>query len=68
MKLYPYIDFLTNNISVTSKLLGHHNIQTTAGFYIHHDLNSKRDAVAKLENHILKPIKKPDQQTISQID
>lgn len=50
---------LGNDISVTSKLLGHSNIQTTAGFYIHHDLGIKRAAVDMLERHILKPVEKP---------
>lgn len=50
---------LGNDISLTSKLLGHSNIQTTAGFYIHHDLGIKRAAVDMLERHILKPVEKP---------
>ena len=50
---------LGNDISVTSKLLGHSNIQTTTGFYIHHDLGIKRAAVDMLERHILKPVEKP---------
>lgn len=50
---------LGNDISLTSRLLGHNSIQTTAGFYIHHDLGIKRAAVDMLERHILKPVEKP---------
>ena len=53
------LDEIGNDLSVTSRLLGHASIQTTAGFYIHRDMNSKREAVKKLESHVLSVIEKP---------
>jgi len=47
------LDTLGNDLTVTSKILGHSSIHITAGSYIHRDLNSKRDAIGKLERYIM---------------
>lgn len=47
------LDAIGNDLTVTSKILGHSSVHITAGFYIHRDLNSKRDAIGRLEKHIL---------------
>ncbi len=47
------LDALGNDLTVTSKILGHSSIHITAGSYIHRDLQSKRDAIGKLERHIM---------------
>lgn len=47
------LDTLGNDLTVTSKILGHSSIHITAGSYIHRDLNSKRDAIEKLERYIM---------------
>lgn len=47
------LDTIGNDLTVTSKILGHSSVHITAGFYIHRDLDSKRDAIGRLEEHIL---------------
>ena len=47
------IDEIDNDLTVTSKILDHSSVHLTAGFYIHRDLNSKRDAIGRLEMHVL---------------
>lgn len=60
------LDAIGNDLTVTSKILGHSNVHITAGFYIHRDLDSKRDAIGKLEKHILNGKEAISQPVISQ--
>ena len=60
------LDTLGNDLSVTSRILGHSSINVTAGFYIHRDLDSKRAAIDMLEKHILEGNKHVSKPVIAQ--
>lgn len=47
------LDAIGNDLTVTSKILGHSSVHITAWFYIHRNLDSKRDTIRNLERHIL---------------
>lgn len=44
------LDAIGNELTVTAKILGHSSVHITAGFFIHRDLDSKRDAIGRLES------------------